>query len=92
MTPPSTGMAAPVMNDESDEQRKAITAATSSGSPKRPRGSLASMAEPIAVHSAASVSAVLVGPGHTAFTLMLRCPRSSAAALLRFTAAPLDAL
>src|SRR2546423_13356045 len=62
--PPSTGTTAPVTYAAALEQRKAMTSATSSGVPNRPRGTCDASASRRSSDKAA-VMAGVVGPGFT---------------------------
>src|SRR5579875_546964 len=83
--PPSTPIAWPVTKAAASEARKAMTAATSSGLPKRPTGiALARSAKPRSTSSPYSRRLVLIarevriGPGQTALTVIPNGARSSA--------------
>ena len=96
--PPSTITVAPVMNDESSEQRKATTAAISEGSPRRPIGTWTRCAGALAclVATEAIVSAlwlfspVATCPGHTQLARMPRSAYCTATARVRATTPALD--
>src|ERR1700759_1223780 len=96
--PPSTPIAWPVTNDAASEARKAITAATSSGLPKRPIGiAFERSAKPISRSSPYSRRLVLIarevriGPGQTAFPVIPIGARSKASDLVNPTIAALEA-
>src|SRR5690606_10828140 len=65
--PPSTTTHAPVTNEASAEARKAITDATSSGAPNRPR-TVALTLSALPSPSTRSQAGVMIGPGITALT------------------------
>src|SRR5205085_11666628 len=75
--PPSTGTTAPVTYAAASEHRKAMTSATSSGVPNRPRGTCAASA-PRRSSDSASVMAVVIGPGSTALQVIDRDATSRA--------------
>src|SRR5215470_14205409 len=96
VAPPSTISSTALTYEESSDARKSTALASSSGSPQRPSGTedetnFASLAE-----SSADIEArgprfqmgVLVAPGATTFTRMLRGARSAAMARAIETRAP----
>src|SRR6516162_881534 len=96
--PPSTPIAWPVTKAASSEARKEITAATSSGVPKRPTGiALARSLKPTSTSSPYSRRFVLIarevriGPGQTALTVIPNGARSKASDLVKPTIAAFDA-
>src|SRR5271157_3147622 len=96
--PPSTPIAWPVTKAAWSEARKAMTAATSSGVPKRPTGiALARSLKPISRSSPYSRRLVLIarevriGPGQTALTVIPNGARSSARDLVKPTIAAFEA-
>ena len=93
VTPPSTGRATPVMNDESGDSRNDTAAASSDASPQRAMGTTLRMVSSTSGRLCMpAVMPVLVGPGQTALTRMPSWARSRATDLARLITAALEAL
>src|SRR5215211_7430801 len=92
-SPPSTGSAVPVTNDDSSLARNTASAATSSGVPMRPTGSICSICTRTSGDSPIdrSTMGVWITPGQMAFTRTLLVAYSSAAAFVSWIIPPLDA-
>src|SRR5271163_4330176 len=96
VNPPSTTSSTALTYDESSEARKSTALASSSGSPHRPRGtveeykstSLADCSADIEARDPRFQMGVLVAPGATTLTRMLRGAKSAAIARAMETTPP----